>query len=243
MGGDQIASANSIQATPAVNVVVFDFDGTLVNRDSFLDFALGYCARRPVRLLFVGALLVLALPLAVCSWRRSAALLVWGLTLGTSTRNFVRALQRYAKETLPSHANDAIVVELGAQIRAGHRVVIATGSMPLLVRGLLRARQLPLIPIVGSRLRRRWGGLVTETHCIGRTKVRELQRRLGISEWSAVYTDSFADRSLLRQARTITLVSPSNRTLRQTQRLLEALADPGRGNDRAVLRVLRLRRF
>jgi len=228
MSDDRAEPGAPSQST--AKVVVFDFDGTLVSRDSFLGFAFVYCARRPWRLLFVVALLLISLPIALRSWRRAAAVLVWGLTLGTSTRRFARALHRYARQTLPSYANDAIFDELEAQIQAGHRVVIATGSLPLLVRGLFRARKLSLIPIVGSRLRRRWGGLVTETHCIGKTKVRELQRKLGIVEWSAVYTDSFADRSLLRGARTITLVSPSNRTLRRTERLID---------DTTVLRVLR----
>jgi phosphatidylglycerophosphatase C len=219
MSGDRAEPTSPSNVT--TNVVVFDFDGTLVNRDSFLDFAFRYCSRRPARFLFVVALLPIVLPIALRSFRRSAAMLLWALTLGTSTRSFVRELRRYARETLPSYANEDIFVELGAQIQAGHRVVIATGSMPLVVRGLFRARKLQLIPIVGSRLRRRWGGLVPETHCIGTTKVRELQRRLGIIEWSAVYTDSFADRSLLRSARNITLVSPSSRTLRRTQRLIE----------------------
>jgi len=228
-----MASDSAVSVKPSVlpsNVVVFDFDGTLVNRDSFLDFAFGYCARRPGRLLVVFALLPLALPLALRSWQRAAALLLWGITFGTSTRSFARALRRYATNTLPGYANDAIFIELAAQIQAGNRVVIATGSMPLLVRGLLRARKVAPISIVGSRLRRRWGGLVTDTHCIGRTKVRELQLRLGISEWSTVYTDSFADRSLLRSARNITLVAPSGRTLRRTQRLID---------EATALRVLR----
>ncbi|HEX2674821.1 MAG TPA: HAD family hydrolase [Polyangiaceae bacterium] len=228
MSDDRAEPGTSSRA--AAHVVVFDFDGTLVSRDSFLDFALRYGARRPLRWLLVIALLPLVLPLAVRSFQRSAALLLWALTLGTSTHSFARALHRYAKQTLPSYANDAIFGELDAQLQAGHRVVIATGSMPLLVRGLFRARKLPLVPIVGSRLRRRWGGLVTETHCIGKTKVRELQRKLGIVEWSAVYTDSFADRSLLRGARSITLVAPSTRTLRRTQRLIDGTT---------VLRVLR----
>jgi len=212
------------------DVVVFDFDGTLVSRDSFLDFAFGYCARRPARFLFVIALLPLALPLALHSRKRAASLLLWALTLGTSTRNFAAALSRYARDTLPSYANDAIFVELAEQIRAGNRVVIATGTMPLLVRSLLNARKLAAIPIVGSRLRRSFGGLVAETHCIGSTKVRELQRRLGIRHWSTVYTDSFADRALLSRASSITLVSPSKRTLLRTQRLIDGAT---------ALRVLR----
>ena len=227
MNSGEAEMASASDGTPLV--VVFDFDGTLVSRDSFLDFAFSYCVRRPARFLFVIALLPLALSIALRSTRRGAALLLWALTLGTSTRSFVRALHRYARERLPSYANEAIFVELATQLRAGHRVVIATGTMPLLVRGLLRVRKLQPIPIVGTRLHRRWGGLVTETHCIGSTKVRELQRKLGIREWSVVYTDSFADRSLLSRARHITLISPSKRTLRRTQRLIDA---------NTVLRVL-----
>lgn len=226
MNGDERRSAEPARQP---NVVVFDFDGTLVSRDSFLDFLFGYCSRRPARLLLVGLLLPLALALTLRSQRRAASLLLWGVTLCTSTRSFARALSRYARDTLPASANDAIFLELSEQIQAGHRVVIATGSMPLLVRGLLRARQLDPIAVVGSRLRRCWGGLVMETHCVGRTKVRELSRRLGISEWSTVYTNSFADRALLSPARHITLVSPSARTLKRTQALID---------HRTALRVL-----
>jgi len=201
-------------------VVVFDFDGTLVSRDSFLDFMVSYCVRRPLRLLFVVALLPLALPLALRSLAPAASLLLWAITVGTSTRSFASAVSRYAKETLPSYANDAIFLELTRHLERGNRVVIATGSLPLLVRGLLRARQLGPIPIVGTRLRRRGCGLTTETHCTGSTKVRELHRKLGIREWWTVYTNSFADRSLLRSARDIILVDPSERTVRCTRRLV-----------------------
>jgi len=203
-------------------VVVFDFDGTLVSRDSFFDFALGYCLKRPARLLAVGALLPLALlQLALRSRAKAASALLWAMTVGSSTRQFVLELRHYAKNTLPRYANEAIFAELVRHVQAGRRVVIATGSMPLVVRGLLAARRVGRLPIVGSRLRRKWGGLVAETHCIGRTKVQQLAGRLGIVEWSTVYTDSFTDRSLLRAARDITLVSPSKRTLLRTQRLID----------------------
>ena len=228
MGDGEIERLEASRATQ--DVVVFDFDGTLVTRDSFLDFAFGYCVRRPARFLLVVACLPLSLVLAMHSRSHGASLLLWALTLGTSTRSFAAALRRYASDTLPSYADEAVFVELARQIQAGKRVVIATGTMPILVRGLLSARKLGAIPIVGSRLRRRFGGLVAETHCIGTTKVRELQRKLGIRQWSTVYTDSFADRPLLRGAKNITLVSPSSRTLARTQRMIDSAT---------ALRVLR----
>ena len=205
---------------PAPAVVVFDFDGTLVSRDSFFDFALRYCARRPVRLVIVGALIPLSLLLALRSQRCAGSLLLWAMTIGASTRGFALALRAYARNTLPGYTNEAIFAELARHVQAGSRVVIATGTMPLLVRTLLGVKRVGPLPVVGSRVRRHWGGLVAATHCTGRIKVRELQRQLGIVEWSSVYTDSFADRSLLSCARDVTLVAPSRRTVARTQRLI-----------------------
>jgi phosphatidylglycerophosphatase C len=220
---------SSTSAAAPRPVVVFDFDGTLVNRDSFFDFAVGHCLARPGRLLLLVALLPVALLLALRSRTAGGSTLLWAMTVGLSTRRFVLLIRRYARGTLPGYAHEAIFREFERHVREGSRVVIATASVPVMVRGLFSARGLRMPPIVGSRLRRKWGGLIAETHCIGSVKVRELSRRLGIGEWSAVYTDSFADRSLLRRARDITLVGPSARTLTLTQQLV------GEG---AVLRVL-----
>ena len=203
-----------------VTTVVFDFDGTLVSRDSFLDFSVRYCLRRPWRLLLLVAVLPLAAVLALRWKRRALSALLWAMTFGSSTRSFVAALRRYAIQTLTGYAHEAIFVELTCHVLAGRRVVIATGSLPCLVHALFGARNVPRLPVVGSRFRRRWGGLVVETHCVGPVKVRELARRLGISEWSSVYTDSFADRFLMRRARDVTLVGPTERTLLLTRNLI-----------------------
>jgi phosphatidylglycerophosphatase C len=208
--------------TRAGSTVVFDFDGTLVGRDSFLDFATRYCLRRPARVLLLVAMLPLAALLRLRSSRAALSALLWAITIGTSTRSFVVALQRYAARTLARCAHEAIFQELHRHLQAGDRVVIATGSLPVLVHGLFRARRLAYLPVVGSRMKSRWGGLVVDTHCVGRTKPRELERRLGIVEWSTLYTDSFADRSLMRRARDITLVGPNPRTLACTRRLIDA---------------------
>lgn len=206
-------------------VVVFDFDGTLVRRDSFLDFCVRYCVRRPARLLFVVALSPLSLLLlATRSQGAAGSVLLWAMTIGSSTRSFVLALRSYARETLPAYAQDAIFEELTQRARAGSRVVIATGSVPVLVHELLAARKLDRLAVVGTRLRRKWGGLVAVHHCTGQVKVDELGRRYGISTWHAVYTNSFADRPLLRGASEITLVCPSPGTVTSSQRMLGAAA-------------------
>lgn len=203
------------------SVVVFDFDGTLVNRDSFFDFSVRYCIERPARLLLIAAVLPVVAVSTLRSNEAALSVLLWAMTLGASTRRLVRELRRYGRDTLPSFANEAIFAELTEHVRVGNRVLIATGSVPLLVRALLTARGLPWVSIAGTRLRRKWGGLVAETHCTGRTKVRELNRRFGITHWTAVYTNSFADRPLMDGTLDITLVGPSRGTLRRTRRLVD----------------------
>ncbi len=203
-------------------LVVFDFDGTLVQRDSFLDFSLRYCLARPARLVLALALMPLAALFRLRSLAAAASVLLWGMTFGVSTRLFLAELRRYGREVLPGLVNPAVFAELERHLGEGRTVVVATGTVPLLVRALVRSRGLAPIPVVGTRLRRRFGGFVADTHCIGRTKVRELERRLGITAWTTVYTDSFADRALLRAASEVVLVTPSERTLSRTRLLVSA---------------------
>ena len=199
--------------------MVFDFDGTLVSRDSVLDFCFRYAARHPHRLLLVMLVAPLAGLRRLKSLPAAASVLLWALTVGSSSRAFVLALRRYAETVLAGFAYEEMFSELTREIAEGRRVVIATGAFPTLVRGVLRARGLPSLSVVGSRLRRHCGGLVTKTHCVGRVKPQELARRLHIHHWDAVYTDSWADRSLIRAARRVTLVSPSPRLLTRVQQL------------------------
>lgn len=202
------------------DVIVFDFDGTLVKRDSFLDFCFDYCRARPLRWLLVAPLLPVAVLLLVARSQVAAgSLLLFAMTAGCSSRSFVLALQRYATSTLPKYACEPILAELVRHVTAGRLVVIATGSVPPLVRAFLKAQTIGPLPVAGTRLSRRCGGLIAEAHCTGEMKVHELRRRFGIARWTAVYTNSFSDRPLLSGARTITLVNPSRRTLRLTQRL------------------------
>ena len=204
------------------SAAVFDFDGTLTSRDSLLSFCIGHGLARPHRLLLVLLSAPLALLLLLRSQGAAGSVLLWALTVGSSPRQLVRALRRFARQTLPRYAHDSIFDELRLHVHDGTPVAIATGSLPLLVHELIRARGLQPIPIVGTRLRRRLGGWIAPTHCVGHVKVQELARRFALTTWSSVYTNSISDRALMERASRITLVNPSARTLRQTKALAGA---------------------
>ena len=97
-------------------VVIFDFDGTLVSRDSFVDFSLGYCLARPWRLLLVGLLAPIAGLMWWRSMRKAASILLWGMTVGASTRSFVLALRRYGERRLPRFTHEAVCAELVSRL-------------------------------------------------------------------------------------------------------------------------------
>jgi phosphatidylglycerophosphatase C len=192
-------------------LVVFDFDGTLVHGDSVTGFALGYVLRRPARMLAMAPLLPFALGLMLVGPARSVGvgLFWWLLTWGTRTRPLVLALRSYSRTALARRANEATLAALAAHVAAGHTVIVATAAPAVVVRELLCARGLPAVRVVGTRLRRRWGGLVTDPHCIGITKVHELERRHGFTHWSEVYSDSHLDLPLMLRASAVTLVAPN----------------------------------
>jgi phosphatidylglycerophosphatase C len=203
-------------------VAVFDFDGTLVHGDSVTRFALDYLLRRPVRLLFVLPFVPPVLALLPFHRTRTpgVSLFWWALSFCTPTRSLVEALRSYGAAGLVRHVNETTFGELGARLARGEVVVIATAAPPVIVHALLRARGLAGARVVGTRSRRRFGGLVARPHCIGETKVHELRRRFGLGGWAAVYTDSAFDLPLIRRAASVTLVEPSRFTLARVEREL-----------------------
>lgn len=192
-------------------MVVFDFDGTLVRGDSVTGFAVEYLLKRPGRLLFVLPCLPFAVMLMLFGRTRSAGVswFWWQLTFGTRARPLALALARYAGTTLAERGNAATLGEFAAHLGQGNAVVVATAAPALIVHRLLAAKGLVGARVVGTRVLRRFGGLVARPHCIGETKVSELARRFGLASWDEVYSDSALDLPLMRRASAVTLVAPS----------------------------------
>jgi len=191
-------------------LVVFDFDGTLIHGDSITGFALAYLSARPLRLLLMLPLLPFVSVAMLVGPTRSAGVssFWWLLTWGTRARVVGEALRRYTRATLGPRGNGAALAALAAHVAQGHAVIVATAAPACVVRYFLRVRGLAPARVVGTRVERRLGGLVTRPHCIGETKVHELERRFGITRWSEVYSDSALDLPLMRRSSAVTLVDP-----------------------------------
>jgi phosphatidylglycerophosphatase C len=193
--------------TPAC--VIFDFDGTLIKGDSFAQFI----TRSLTKDWFRWPLLLLIAPWAAVMMRfrltRTSGIsgFVWAMSLGWSARSFVRRLKRFADTRLLIDAKPLVFDQLRAHQQNGDQVLIVTGTLPLIVRRVLRAQRIAGVRVIGSRLQPRWGGWIAHRHNIGQAKVRALASA-GLHQYDVVYTDSRADLPMVRRAQRVVWVQP-----------------------------------
>lgn len=212
---------------PSAAIALFDFDHTLIRRDSFSGFVRELLWRDWWRVTAALGLLPAVGPLWSLPRTRGIPVLtaVWLATFGLDRVRLRRHLEAHVEAVVRNP--DALVHRDGlARIRAhqqaGHRVVIATGALEELARAICGALGLEDLEIVGSSLRPWRGGMTALEHCYGERKVTMLRARGFPPPWRFVYTDSASDLPLLRHAEEGFFVNPTRRSLLRARRALPA---------------------
>ncbi|KAG0923255.1 hypothetical protein G6F32_014340 [Rhizopus arrhizus] len=99
-------------------------------------------------------------------------------------------------------------LEVFAAHRAkGDRVVVATGAPPALARAILAFVALQAVPVIGTEVGPRLGGVGPPRRCHNEEKMRMLRER-GYGDIDIAYSDSTADLPLLLAARAPVVVNP-----------------------------------
>lgn len=186
-----------------MNLALFDFDGTITRKDSFLGF------------------LKHSFPPSAI-WRGIIALSPWlaGYKLGfvspgslkekVMTRFFrgspVAELERmgekYAAEALPHNIRNSAIEKINEHITTGDRVVIVSASVEHYIEPFASGLGVDLIA-TGLELR---DGLLTGKlsgpNCRGPEKVRRIKEAYDLEEFSSIYAygDSAGDREMLALA-------------------------------------------
>ena len=193
-------------------LVVFDFDHTLYDGDSGSHLFAWLIRRSPWRT--VAALLIapFAAPLIAFlpTRRRGIGAFVW---LGTLFERmpFDALVDRY----VATHADSirARLLPVALDVLHGHRehgdrVVVATGAPPRLARAILAFVAHEDVPVVGTEVERRLGGLRASRHCHHAMKMTMLREAGFGGDIEAAYSDSTADLPLLQAARRPVVVNP-----------------------------------
>jgi HAD superfamily hydrolase (TIGR01490 family) len=189
--------------TAAAPVAVFDFDGTITRRDSTAAFCRAeFGSRLPLAILRAAPWLA-GYPVGRVGRQRLKEALLTPL-LGGRPETEVRARAAdWAARRLPGMVRPAALERLRWHQAQGHRVVLASASLELLLEPW--ARSAGVHDVLATRLEVRDGrltGRIAGRNCYGPEKVARLRALLGDLRGFELYAygDSEGDRQLLAAA-------------------------------------------
>ena len=209
-------------------LVVFDFDHTLYDGDSGQRMITWLLRRSVLRALaaLVASPLLLPLLAFVPTRRRGIGGYLWIGTFGLRDYRDLNALiDRYVSDQAARLKADLLPIALGVldqHLRAGDRVIIATGAPPELAHAILAFVTREDVPVVGSHEGPRFGGLVTIEHCHAENKLRCMEKNGYGGPIEIAYSDSSMDLPLLHAARHPVVVNPKRGSIAMFRRELGA---------------------
>lgn len=193
-------------------LVIFDFDGTVYNGDSFIDFAIAACGKWKVFLA-----LVMTVP-AIIAWKSGF------ITNGEAKQSLFRRLYKGMKyeqfkqscEAFAIHIDRNLNIDVASKLyAAGGNAVIASASIgdwirPWAMRHGVREVIATEIEICEDRLT----GKFRTPNCFGKEKVRRIWEKIQdfTNYHKVVYTDSIsADAPMIAMADEYVIVNNLNK--------------------------------
>ena len=227
-------------------LVVFDFDHTLYDGDSG-----GHLFKWLIRRSWWRTLLALLIApvfaplIAFLPTRRvGIGAFVWAGTVGFHRRRDLDGLiDRYVALHVDEIKQRLLPVALAVLHRhreRGDRVVIATGAPPELARAILAFVAHEDVPVIGTLVGPRLGGIGATRHCHHEMKMTMLRDAGYTGPVAVAYSDSNVDLPLLKAALNPVVVNPKPGQVAQFRRELPAgppilnWGCPGRSGDPVV---------
>ncbi|MFP1950377.1 phosphatidylglycerophosphatase C [Lonsdalea quercina] len=187
-----------------LRVVFFDLDGTLHQQDMFGSFLRFLIRRLPLNLLVVIPVLPVVMLSLLCGGRAARwpmSCLLWAITVGRGEAKLEQLekafVDSFRQQVTPfPEVQQRLTTYLSA---SDAQVWLVTGSPQRLVEAVYRdAPFLPGVRLMGSQISRRYGGWVLTLRCLGREKVVQMERHLGVPlKLYSGYSDSKQDNPLL----------------------------------------------
>jgi phosphatidylglycerophosphatase C len=209
-------------------LVVFDFDHTLYDGDSGGHLFTWLIRRSWWRMALALLIAPVFAPLIAFLPTRRVGIgaFVWAGTVGFHRpRDLDQLIDRYVATHTDQIKRRLLPVALGVLHRhreAGDRVVIATGAPPELARAILAFVAHEDVPVVGTQVGPRLGGIGAQRHCHNEMKMTMLREAGFIGPVASAYSDSSADLPLLLAADKPVVVNPKPARVALFRRVLPA---------------------
>ncbi len=200
---------------------VFDFDGTIVAKDTLISLLKLCFKSQPWRLLFLVPFSPIVFVTYLFKLDRSVAksVVLWCATCFRSKKNIISLLNKdIISECENLWFKDAIQT-LNQLRNEGHEIIIATASGQLWIRALLRTKFPHSKMIIGTRLKFFCTGVILASkNCRNQEKLNRIRKQLGHDfEWESSWSDHTADIPILKAAKKPFIISPKPEHLVQFQ--------------------------
>ncbi len=185
------------------DLALFDFDGTLTDRDSFLDFVRHIT---PAPQLLVGLLrclpAVIAWKLGLLSRQRGKEAVMRVFFGGMREADFNRLCLDYATQRIPQLLRPGARAALERHRRRGDRIVVVSASPENWIAPWCAAEGIELLATALRVVDGRISGQIDGRNCHGAEKVRRIRAHLRTGDYARIhaYGDSSGDREMLAMA-------------------------------------------
>lgn len=195
---------------------IFDLDGTITRRDTYIPF-LFMCARnlgpRPALVLLpIYFILYMA---GIIDNRKLKEVFLRIFLSGARVEDVDRIAERFAENLLKNGMNRSAIKALERHKREKHRVILATASFDLYIGKIARRLGIPETVCTMAEVKDgRVTGRILGENCRGAAKLRMVEKVIGSKGWgeSVMYSDHYSDLPLLVKAGKGYLVNPGFKT-------------------------------
>ncbi|WP_297962873.1 HAD-IB family hydrolase [uncultured Campylobacter sp.] len=186
-----------------MNLVLFDFDGTITRDDSLLEFVayvVGF--KKFFRGILVLSPILAAYKLGLASNNFTRRKLLGYFFAGMSADKFDKICKKYSTTHIEDILKQSAMDKIASYKAAGDKIVIVTASLEDWLRPWCDAQGLELL---GTKIRRK-GGIITGEiegqNCYGAQKVARVRAAYDVQAFDSViaYGDSRGDREMLEFA-------------------------------------------
>lgn len=190
----------------------FDFDGTLIAKDSFVTLLRIGLKNEPWRVLIILFFIPLLLATAIFKFDKTPAksAILWSLTVGKGKKRIISFFRTALTETCHKIWFEEAIETFQKLKNDGIEIIIITASGQIWVRAMLSSKYKDFKLIIGSKLCFFFGGVILSSkNCYGKEKLLRIKQILGNDFiWQSAWSDHIADLPLLMEAKEKHIICP-----------------------------------
>jgi len=205
--------------------VVFDFDGTIIPKDSYYDFTKRLISKSFFRVFLNILCLPLIVPL-VCipptrKWGFSIPCFLATVLQSSSLFKLRKEFVKWFLKEPNTNIYQQALEDIKRHQSEGKEVVIISGCPKWLLQALVKAIGIRNVQIIGSKQKLLLSGLVITHHCYGANKI-SMATEAGqlTSNWMIGYSDSPTDIPMLNLCKKAVLINSSSSASNQFKKKL-----------------------